>query len=369
MKIYQCIHKYAPHIPQFEARHGISDELNISFSQLQSLIIQDGYAAVYRLEPPSDAAYNMVFFTIWDYERLQRLWAKEHNLSVKCSLDDIRIAQIQWLNADVVYDMSGYYHREFISKLKEASINCTTVLWNGIIEQQVKPLTLQDYDYHVSLYRPYIDAWQKQGMKAFELQPSIPKCWESQSDNMSRDVDILMYGQTGIKFFNERNKLINQLLTFKLKYNISVKLQISDSHSVNYFYDHIMDIEPPVYGVELYNAIRRSKIVINKCTDNNFSFKSNMRVFEAIGNGALLVTEKGAYPEGIKSGIDFLEYSSTEELWDLIDNILEDWDKWSAFANKAKVRLMKNFSKKSQWATFTSNIINSKALSNQLAKI
>ena len=76
MKIYQCIHKYPPHIPQFEAKHGITDDSILSFEELRKLIVDDGYASPYILQPALEHKTEEVFYTIWNYKRLQLLWAK-----------------------------------------------------------------------------------------------------------------------------------------------------------------------------------------------------------------------------------------------------------------------------------------------------
>ena len=51
MKVFQTIHKYKPHIPQFEAKHVNTDDTNITFDELQKLIVDDGYATSYILQP------------------------------------------------------------------------------------------------------------------------------------------------------------------------------------------------------------------------------------------------------------------------------------------------------------------------------
>lgn len=357
MKVYQSIHKYPPHIPAFELRHGITDDTKISFNGLRQLIISDGYASVYRLAPPVDDVTNNVFFTIWNYDRLQLLWAKEHGLAHDCTMNDIRVAQVKWFEPDVIYDFSGRYRPDFIAKLKEDGVNAIYALWNGVIEQNEVPALIPGYDVYVSLHRPYIDYWNSVGSKSFELQPSIPPEWFESQENPVRNIDILMYGQSNKEFFKERDEIIKKVLELKNKYNVSIKLQM-DEESNNFFQENISLIEPPVYGSELYGCIRNSKIVINKCTDNNLSFKSNMRVFETIGNGALLLTEKGKYPEELDPETDFLSYSSTEELFDLIDEVLGDWNQWSVFAENAKNRLVNNFSKEKQWNVFAKNIMN-----------
>src|SRR6056297_2596455 len=101
MKIYQCIHKYPPHIPAFERRWKIGD--HSSFAEIHEALIQDGYASVYRLVPSPSHSEDQVFFAVWNYERLQHAWAKENGIST-LDLDEIRLAQIESFKPDIVYD-------------------------------------------------------------------------------------------------------------------------------------------------------------------------------------------------------------------------------------------------------------------------
>lgn len=355
MRVYQSIHKYPPHIPAFEGRQGITDDSDISFSELQRLIIEDGYADVYRLEVSKDDNESEVFFTIWNYERLQFLWAQEHGLDKESTMNEIRVAQVKWFKPDVIYDFSGRYRPDFIAKLKQDNVKAVYALWNGVIEKNEIPASIPGYDLYISLHQPYIDYWTTHGQSSFELQPAIPQQWKDNIDNDTRSIDILMYGQSNKEFFQQRDEIISKVIELNNKYNVSIKLQM-DNDSKEHFAEKLAMIKAPVYGKELYDVIQHSKIVINKCTDNNLSYKSNMRVFEAIGNGALLLTEQGQYPEHLTPDEDFLTYSSSIDLLELIDSVLMDWERWSAFAKSAENRMKFNFNKEKQWVTFYKKI-------------
>lgn len=60
MKVYQCIHKYSPHIPFLERKHNIGQR-SLSFEELRNIIIQDGYAAPYILKPAIEGKADQVF--------------------------------------------------------------------------------------------------------------------------------------------------------------------------------------------------------------------------------------------------------------------------------------------------------------------
>ena len=67
--------------------------------------------------------------------------------------------------------------------------------------------------------------------------------------------------------------------------------------------DAIAEIaKPPVFGRQLYELIGSSKIVLNGAIDMAGTDRGNMRCFEAMGCGALLVSDAGGYPDGMQPG-------------------------------------------------------------------
>ena len=133
MRIYQTIHKYPHHIALFEKQNNITDETDISFAEIQKLILEDGYASSYILLPAIEGKTDQVFFTLWDYERLQHLWAKEHGLNSK-DLSVIKHAQLEWYKPDIFYNHSAFCDNDFLSKY-EIDKNILKICWYGIVQK------------------------------------------------------------------------------------------------------------------------------------------------------------------------------------------------------------------------------------------
>lgn len=364
MKVYQCLHSYPPHIPQFEKRYGVNDDMD--FATLHRLVIKEAYAAVYILAPALEGKLDEVFFTLWDYDRLQQLWAREHGLKTK-NRDVIKLAQIEEHKPDVFYNMSAFCDHGFIRKLGRTQMK--RVYWNGIIEP--RPRTFPQYDGQLSLHRPYIEYWRSQGKPACELQPAIPAEWANSSNN-ERDIDVLFYGQYMRTFFKGRNRLVQELLRHNLtvEHDIRCHLQCDTGRPTIFripglewtrirspfprkvepiVRDHAL---PPLYGQALYDAISHSKIVINAYTDNNHAFKSNMRLFEGVGLGAFLITEEGNYPEGFEPGLDFYTYKNESDLLQKIEMALLDWPRYAEIADRTKRKISGMYTKEKQWNDF-----------------
>lgn len=102
----------------------------------------------------------------------------------------------------------------------------------------------------------------------------------------------------------------------------------------------------------MYEAIRAARAVLNNFTDLSVGFHSNMRVFETIGNGTPLLSPNGVYPDGLEAGVDFLPYSTVEEISRAMKFVLSEPAAAFEFARAARDRLLQNFSKQRQYSDF-----------------
>ena len=74
-----------------------------------------------------------------------------------------------------------------------------------------------------------------------------------------------------------------------------------------------------VWGTEMFRVLARSQLTLNKHIDISESYANNMRLFEATGTGACLVTDwKENLHELFEPGKEVLTYRSSEECLDLI---------------------------------------------------
>lgn len=363
MKVFQCIHKYPPHVPVFEKKHNI-DSRNLSFNELRDLLITDGYASTYILKPALEGKDDKVFYTIWDYERLQYKWAEENGLKTR-DLEEIKLAQIEAFKPDVFYNHSPRYDNHFIEKLKKKN-GLKKVCWDAIITDY--PWLHENYDLRLTLFEPFVKYWRQKGLNASLLSPAYAPTWD-QYNQSDRKIDVLFYGQFSEFFFSVRNQLIIKLLEWYSTnvYNVRVHLQrntkkqpLINIRGIRRFTRWVDKTPhqikkyslPPLYGTDLYHAIASSRIVINAFTNYNGLFKDNMRTYEAIGLGALMIGEDGIYPDFLEPGHDFLTYRTAEELIEKIEYALSLPDQGREMANQAHQKLIHHCTKEKQWETF-----------------
>ena len=365
MNVYQCIHKYPPHIPLFEQKYGVTDDMD--FETLRRLIVEDGYASAYILKPALQHRTDEIFYTVWDYERLQQCWARERGLKTR-DLGEIKLAQIEEFQPDVFYNFSAFCDSEFIKRLGRSKRR-KDVYWNSIIEPE--PRTFLEYDGQLSLHRPFVENWKKRGLAAYELQPAIPDGWANIA-NSAKNSDVLFYGQCSKDLFNDRNGLISDLLRHKLASGRDIRCHLQyDEHRPTIFRIPKLPWSrvrlpivtfptklireqslSPLYGDALYSAVAEARIIVNTYGDYNDDFKSNMRLFESVGLGAFLISEAGNYPDGFEPGVDFYTYRNSEELIAQIERVLADWPAHAAIAQRTQQKIGALYNKKRQWDDF-----------------
>ena len=365
MIIFQTVHKYGPHIPLFEKKYGVTDV--IDFETLRRLLVADGYCSTYILQPALEHKPEQVFYTLWNYERLQQCWAREHSLKTN-DLNEIKLAQIEEYRPDVFYNFSAFCDGNFIKRLGKRK-DRKDIYWNAYITAEA--MTFPEYDGQISLHRPFVYHWQRSGLSACELQPGIPVAWATQSDS-PKSIDILFYGQYLKGIFDNRNHLVESLLRYKLdtKYELRCHLTYTEHRPTifripklpwtrirapfitfpsKFVRQHSLC---PLYGDTLYHAIAQSRIVVNAYGNFNQCYKSNMRLYEAIGLGAFLISEEGTYPDGFEPGVDFYTYRDAKELITQIERVLSDWPKHAALAQKTREKITGLYSKERQWNEF-----------------
>ncbi|PIX98208.1 MAG: hypothetical protein COZ24_01110 [Hydrogenophilales bacterium CG_4_10_14_3_um_filter_63_21] len=367
IRVFQTIHKYTPHIPLFEEKYDVTDDMD--FETLRRLVVNDGYASTYLLLPALEHKADEVFYTIWDYERLQQCWAREHGLRTR-DLSEIKLAQIEEYKPDIFYNMSAFCDGEFIKRLGKSRVR-KDIYWNGIIEPE--PRTFYEYDGQLSLHRPYIDYWKRRGLAACELQPSIPSSWHRRI-HANKSIDVLFYGQYFKGMFDNRNGIIDDLLKYKQASRRDIRCHLTYTetrHLQTIFripglpWTHIRrpvisfpsrnvreQSLPPLYGDTLYGSIAQAKIVVNAYTDDNRDFKSNMRLYEGIGLGAFLISEEGNYPDGFEPEVDFYTYRNSAELIHQIERVLADWPAHAEVAQRTQRKISALYSKERQWNDF-----------------
>ena len=110
--------------------------------------------------------------------------------------------------------------------------------------------------------------------------------------------------------------------------------------------------QEPIFGRDYYKALSAAKIVLNGAIDMAGADRGNMRCFEALGSGTLLLSDQGNYPEGMRDGETIVTYNSPEQAVSQIETLLENSEKRLSVARAGHEMVSTRYSKETQWKRF-----------------
>ncbi len=98
-----------------------------------------------------------------------------------------------------------------------------------------------------------------------------------------------------------------------------------------------------VWGLDMYRALARSRLTLNRHINVAENYANNMRLFEATGVGALLITDrKDNLGELFEVGKEVVAYSSPEEAAELIRYYITHPDEASEIARAGQARTLRD---------------------------
>jgi hypothetical protein len=329
------------------------------FGERRRVFLEDRFGAMHFLKPVlnGDAA---AFFTNADDDVLQRHWASENGLNAKASSEDILLAQIEHHRTEIFYNLDPVrYPSAFVRRLP----GCVrkSICW------RVSPsgnADLTAYDAVVGNFPSILRDWENKGCRIAYFIPAVDPVM-AEYDQADRPIDVLFVGGYSrhhrirarvlerVAALATRRRVIYCLDTSRL-----TKLAESPLGRLLPLRKHrrpaaIANIaRPPVFGRQLYELLGKSKIVLNGAIDMAGTERGNMRCFEAMGCGALLVSDAGDYPAGMKAGETMLVYDSAERGPKVIEAALERWQRSAELARRGREQIAALYSKSHQCQKF-----------------
>jgi spore maturation protein CgeB len=178
-------------------------------------------------------------------------------------------------------------------------------------------------------------------------------------------VDILFVG-SHTQYHRRRAQLVERLSQLGTRHNVVLRLQLS---RMTLLADTPLGwVEPlrqhrlsprvralrkaPAFGRDLYKALGTAKIVVNCAIDMAGDDRGNMRCWEALGCGALMLSDTGNYPDGMIAGETIDTYATLDEMATKVTELLENDDKRYRMAGAGKAMIRTRYDKERQWADF-----------------
>jgi hypothetical protein len=356
MRLFQNAGVYPVYLTKF----GAKNRDLLSFLQRRQAYLDDRFGASHLLSPVLDGN-EAAFFTNGDDSVLQEMWALENGLGKGRPLDEILLAQIEAHRTEVFYNLDPMrYGSEFVRRLP----GCVrkTVCWRAAPSPGAD---FSAYDRVVCNFPSIIESWRRLGWHVGYLTPAHDPAMDIYAGNAERPLDVLFIGGYS-RHHSRRARVLEAVAQLAARYQVSYCL---DESRVTRLADTPLGLLPglsryrrpssirrvstaPVFGRELYRLMSRAKIVLNGAIDMAGEDRGNMRCFEALGCGALMVSDHGRYPDGFVDGGTMLTYRGAGEVAALTAQILENWGRGSDIAGNGREMVRSRYSKAAQWEMF-----------------
>lgn len=331
-----------------------------SFKAAMELFLADRYGIAHILKPVLDGDES-AFFVNGDDEFSQRLWAKENGLSSDSSLANILLAQIEHHRTEVFYNSDPMRYGNDFLRLLPGSVR-KTIAWRAAPSLGGNFL---DHDVIVNNFPSILESYRAQGARAEFFAPAHDPEMNAYAARRHRPVDVLFIG-TYSRHHQSRREMLERVAA--LQTEINVVMHLDRSKLTRLAETPLGALGPlarhrrsaqirkvalgPVFGRDLLEAIGGAKIVVNGAIDMAGADRGNMRIWEALGCGAAMVSDAGHYPDGMDPGKHFLTYRSVDEAISHIRELVADDDKRRQLADAGHAMIAGNFSKELQWQRF-----------------
>jgi glycosyltransferase involved in cell wall biosynthesis len=310
---------------------------------------------------PVDQRVEWSFFTNGDDDEVQRTWAREHGLSARASLADILRAQIEEHRSDVFYNVDATgWPGDFVKTLP----GCVkyAIGWHALPFQNV---SFSGYDLIVCNFPSTLAGLKEHGYRTEYFFPAFDPELAPFACREDRPIDVLFVGG-----YSRHHKRRAQALEAVAKMTGDRKIVFHLDRSrlcrlaespLGYFLPLSKHRRPPairevtrepIFGRDYYEALASAKIIFNGSIDMPSADRGNMRCFEALGAGSLLLTDAGNYPEGMTRGQTIVTYDSPEDAVKQVRTLLENPEDRLRVARAGYEMVSTRYSKGAQWKRF-----------------
>ncbi len=332
-----------------------------SFSERLQVFLSDSFGACHLLKPVMDGDRD-AFFTTGDDPITQQFWAKQQGMPASTTLEQILVSQIEHHKTEIFYNLDPVrYGNEFLKKLP-GSVK-KSIAWRAAPSGNID---FGGYDLLVCNFPTILESYRSRGWKAEYLAPGHDPAMETYAANRDRPIDVLFVGGYS-RHHRKRAEIMEAVSDLRKDYRIVYHLDRSRltrlaESPIGWLLplgEHrrpkgIRAVSrPPVFGRDLYQAISQAKIVLNGAVDMAGSDRGNMRCWEALGCGALMVSDEGNYPEGMASESTILTYKDARSAAASIGSILMDEARLGEISRAGNEMIRSRYSKHAQWQRFT----------------
>lgn len=356
MRLFQNGGVYRAYLP----RLAMLSQDCVTFETRVRSFLDDRFNACHFLQPVLTHDPE-AFFTNGDDLILQGLWARENGLPANSTLGAILLAQIEQHRTEVLYNLDPMRDaKDFDRKLP----GCVKkkIAWRAAPSPGA---SFGAYDAVVCNFPSILQSYRERGWRAEYFSPAHDPEMDVYAANTERPIDVLFVGGYS-RHHRRRAVIMEAVAALRGRFNVVFRLdrsrltRLAESR-MGYLLplgshrrpSNIRAVsQDPVFGRELYKVISRAKIVLNGAVDMASFDRGNMRCFEALGCGALMLSDEGKYPDGMEHQSTMLHYSSASDAVAKIEDALSNTELSRLTASRGSQLVRSHYSKSRQWSDF-----------------
>jgi glycosyltransferase involved in cell wall biosynthesis len=279
--------------------------------------------------------------------------------SRRSSLPEILRAQIEEHRTEVFYnhDATGL-DKEFIKRLP----GCVKykIAWHA-----VGYTDLTFYDRVVCNFPSILSDMHRRGCRVDYFFPAYDPALSTFAARQDRPIDVLFVGGYS-RHHKQRASILDEVAKLAGHFNVVYHLdrsrlcRLAESPIGRLFplakhrrpLSIRMIAKDGKFGRDYYQLLSSAKVVLNGAIDVSGEDRGNMRCFEAMGAGSLLLSDQGNYPDGMIDGRTIMTYRSPEHAVRQVRTMIEATNERMSIARAGHEMVSTRYSKETQWKRF-----------------
>lgn len=385
MKLLKITTFYPSYVRDFYRKH--PDLLNKAFAEQKAALDYDAFGwADYWSHALTPLGYDVLELA-YNVEQMQRAWAKEHSLPAPANIDlkEIVLEQVRQFKPDILWfdDLNA----DLLKRVRAEVPSIKLVLgWVGsaIPRSDVWP----HIDLILSCAPESVEILNNKGFQAAHLHHGFDPRINKRLKVRPKRIDFSFIGQLmrSNQFHMQREQLLENLALqvgidiyspselYNLKDDVKTvlvaaiyegmhvlrKVGVSEpilkalpiiNKAFKYESRPLMPVnkklkpflKPPVFGIEMFQVLRDSKITLNIHADSSPYFASNMRLYETTGVGTCMVVDwKENLSELFELDKEVVAYKTVDECVEKVKWLFDHPQEMENIAKAGQIRTLKD---------------------------
>ena len=248
---------------------------------------------------------------ITNCKALQRQWAKENDFDG--DKQEIWIEQIRRYKPDVVYSQGLWLiNDETYPLIKD---HCKLIA--GQVGSRLETFATDKYDVMFTAIGPYVDRFIEAGTPAHHVPLAFEPRVLERVKPQTRSMPLTYIGGMNAEHGRRRDTIKALSNRFDIELFVNQK-----------------------WGLDMFEAMSQSYMTVNCNIDVEINHIGNMRIYEATGCGALLLTNDGVNMPGLFEDDEVLKYNTPKEAVELAAYYLEHREEGKLIAERGQKRTL-----------------------------